>query len=164
VHRLLGGFTEWQKKTIQWIRQEYVRKVKVAPETWWTGRISVPGRAGADFGQSGHRRRIYLHHPGDQGYRSVSGRGGDRRAESKKEYMNETGIYVPICSDGGNRHDYHMTLALAMGADFLMLGRYFSRYDESPQRQLNGQRSLCQGVLGRMAPNRPGTGSATIWR
>ncbi|MBR1807605.1 MAG: IMP dehydrogenase, partial [Selenomonadaceae bacterium] len=39
---------------------------------------------------------------------------------------------IPVCSDGGIVHDYHMTLALAMGADFLMLGRYFSRFDESP--------------------------------
>ena len=39
---------------------------------------------------------------------------------------------MPICSDGGIVYDYHMTLALAMGADFLMLGRYFARFDESP--------------------------------
>jgi len=39
---------------------------------------------------------------------------------------------VPVCSDGGIVYDYHMTLALAMGADFLMLGRYFARFDESP--------------------------------
>lgn len=46
------------------------------------------------------------------------------------------GIYVPVCSDGGIVHDYHMTLALAMGADFMMLGRYFSRFDESPTNKL----------------------------
>jgi IMP dehydrogenase len=43
---------------------------------------------------------------------------------------------VPICSDGGIVHDYHMTLALAMGANFVMLGRYFARFDESPTRKL----------------------------
>ena len=46
-------------------------------------------------------------------------------------------MYIPICSDGGIVHDYHMTLALAMGADFLMLGRYFARFDESPTSKLN---------------------------
>ena len=51
---------------------------------------------------------------------------------ARDEYFRETGVYVPICSDGGIVHDYHMTLALAMGADFLMLGRYFARFDESP--------------------------------
>ena len=53
-------------------------------------------------------------------------------AAARDEYFKETGIYVPICSDGGIVHDYHMTLALAMGADFLMLGRYFARFDEGP--------------------------------
>jgi IMP dehydrogenase len=51
--------------------------------------------------------------------------------------MKKTGIYVPICSDGGLVYDYHMALALAMGADFLMLGRYFARFDESPTEKIN---------------------------
>ena len=58
-------------------------------------------------------------------------------AEARNEYYEKTGIYIPICSDGGIVHDYHMTLALAMGADFLMLGRYFARFDESPTAKLN---------------------------
>ena len=51
-------------------------------------------------------------------------------------YFEQTGIYIPICSDGGIVHDYHITLALAMGADFVMLGRYFARFDESPTNKL----------------------------
>ena len=58
-------------------------------------------------------------------------------AKARDEYFQETGIYVPICSDGGIVHDYHMTLALAMGADFVMLGRYFARFDESPTNKVN---------------------------
>ena len=42
-----------------------------------------------------------------------------------------------VCSDGGIVYDYHMTLALAMGADFMMLGRYFARFDESPTERVN---------------------------
>ena len=62
-------------------------------------------------------------------------------AAARDEYFKETGIYIPICSDGGIVHDYHMTLALAMGADFMMLGRYFARFDESPTPKImvNGQ-------------------------
>ena len=56
---------------------------------------------------------------------------------ARDEYYEETGVYVPVCSDGGIVYDYHMTLALAMGADFLMLGRYFARFDESPTRRVN---------------------------
>ena len=57
-------------------------------------------------------------------------------AKARDEYFEETGIYIPLCSDGGIVHDYHMTLALAMGADFIMLGRYFSRFDESPTNKV----------------------------
>ena len=70
-------------------------------------------------------------------------------AAARDEYFEETGIYIPICSDGGIVHDYHCTLALAMGADFLMLGRYFSRFDESPDEQGQHQRQLHEGILGR---------------
>ena len=63
--------------------------------------------------------------------------------------LNETGIYIPICSDGGIVHDYHITLALAMGADFIMLGRYFARFDESPTNKRQHQRQLYEGILGR---------------
>ena len=57
-------------------------------------------------------------------------------AKARDEYFERTGVYVPVCSDGGIVHDYHMTLALAMGADFIMLGRYFARFDESPTNKL----------------------------
>ena len=57
-------------------------------------------------------------------------------ARARDAYFEETGIYIPICSDGGIVHDYHITLALAMGADFCMLGRYFSRFDESPTNKV----------------------------
>ncbi len=56
--------------------------------------------------------------------------------KARDEYYKKTGVYVPICSDGGIVHDYHITLALAMGADFVMLGRYFARFDESPSNKL----------------------------
>jgi IMP dehydrogenase len=58
-------------------------------------------------------------------------------ATARNDYFKKTGIYVPICSDGGIVYDYHMTVALAMGADFMMLGRYFARFDESPSAKLN---------------------------
>ena len=70
-------------------------------------------------------------------------------ARARDEYYEETGVYVPICSDGGIVHDYHITLALAMGADFLMLGRYFSRFDESPTAKIRINGNYYEGILGR---------------
>ena len=52
----------------------------------------------------------------------------------RNKYYEETGVYIPVCSDGGIVYDHHITLALAMGADFVMMGRYFARFDESPTR------------------------------
>lgn len=57
-------------------------------------------------------------------------------AKARDEYYKKTGIYIPVCSDGGIVYDYHVTLALAMGADFVMLGRYFARFEESPSNKL----------------------------
>ncbi|HEY9125046.1 MAG TPA: IMP dehydrogenase, partial [Bacteroidales bacterium] len=57
-------------------------------------------------------------------------------AKARDEYFKKKGEYIPICSDGGIVQDYHMVLALAMGADFIMMGRYFARFDESPTKKL----------------------------
>ncbi len=105
-----------------------------APATWWTGRASAPGRGRLCEGR--HRRRLHLHHPGDQGHGRGQASALIEVAAARDEYFKETGVYVPICSDGGIVYDYHMTLALAMGADFMMLGRYFARFDESPTNKL----------------------------
>ena len=88
---------------------------------------------------------ILYHKPTPVSYTHLIGRGQATAvievAKARDEYFKETGIYVPICSDGGIVHDYHITLALAMGADFVMLGRYFARFDESPTNKvrINGQ-------------------------
>ena len=57
-------------------------------------------------------------------------------AQARDEYFRATGVYVPLCSDGGIVYDYHIVLALAMGADFVMMGRFFARFDEAPGRRL----------------------------
>ena len=52
--------------------------------------------------------------------------------EERDRYFTETGIYVPVCSDGGLANDTQIIIALAMGADFVMMGRYFAMTVESP--------------------------------
>ena len=127
------GYSEWQSMTIKWIRDHYGDKVKVGAGNVVDGEgFRFLADAGADFikvGIGGGSICITRETKG-------IGRGQataviDVAAERDK-YFEETGVYVPICADGGIVHDYHMTLALAMGSDFCMLGRYFSRFDESP--------------------------------
>ena len=127
------GYTEWQKRTIAWIRENYGESVKVGAGNVVDGEgFRFLAECGADFvkvGIGGGSICITREQKG-------IGRGQasaliDVCAE-RDRYYEETGIYVPVCSDGGIVHDYHVTLALAMGADFLMLGRYFARFDEAP--------------------------------
>ena len=132
------GFSEWQKITIDYIRRKYGNEVKVgAGNVVDKESFLFLAEAGADFikvGIGGGSICITREQKG-------IGRGQATAlievANARNEYFRETGIYIPICSDGGIVYDYHMTLALAMGADFLMLGRYFARFDESPTNKLN---------------------------
>ena len=132
------GYTCWQAKTIAWVREKYGDSVKIgAGNVVDRDGFNFLADAGADFikvGIGGGSICITRETKG-------IGRGQATAlidvAAARDEYFEKTGVYVPICSDGGIVHDYHMTLALAMGADFLMLGRYFAGFDESPTPKLN---------------------------
>ncbi|MCL2121833.1 MAG: IMP dehydrogenase [Clostridiales bacterium] len=127
------GYSDWQADTLTWIRKRYGDKVKVgAGNVVDREGFRFLAEAGADFvkvGIGGGSICITREQKG-------IGRGQATAlidiAEARRQYFEETGIYIPICSDGGIVLDYHMVLALAMGADFLMMGRYFARFDESP--------------------------------
>ena len=131
------GYSEWQERTIAWVREKYGDTVKIgAGNVVDKDGFMFLAKAGADFikvGIGGGSICITREQKG-------IGRGQATAlievAEARDEYCKETGIYIPVCSDGGIVHDYHMTLALAMGADFLMLGRYFARFDESPTNRV----------------------------
>ncbi len=132
------GFSEWQKLTIDWVRENYGDSVKIgAGNVVDKEGFRFLAEAGADFikvGIGGGSICITRETKG-------IGRGQATAlidvCEARDEYFKETGIYVPVCSDGGIVHDHHMTLALAMGADFIMLGRYFARFDESPTNRIS---------------------------
>ena len=136
------GFSEWQKLTIEWIRSEYGDKVKVGAGNVVDGDgFRFLAECGADFVKIGIGGGSICITRETKGIGRGQATATIEVAKARDEYFKETGIYVPICSDGGIVHDYHMTLALAMGADFVMLGRYFSRFDESPTNKvkINGQ-------------------------
>ena len=127
------GYSCWQANTIKWVRDHYGDDVKIgAGNVVDRDGFMFLAKAGADFVKVGIGGGSICITRETKGI----GRGQATAlidvAAARDEYFAETGIYVPICSDGGIVHDYHMTLALAMGADFMMLGRYFARFDESP--------------------------------
>lgn len=129
------GYSAWQAKTIAWIREHYGDSVKVgAGNVVDEEGFNFLAEAGADFikvGIGGGSICITREQKG-------IGRGQATAtldvAKARNAYFEKTGVYIPICSDGGIVHDYHITLALAFGADFVMLGRYFARFDEAPNK------------------------------
>lgn len=132
------GFTEWQKITIDWIREKYGDTVKVgAGNVVDKEGFLFLAKAGADFVKVGIGGGSICITREQKGIGRGQATALIEVAAARDEYFRETGIYVPICSDGGIVQDYHMTLALAMGADFIMLGRYFARFDESPTNKVN---------------------------
>ena len=127
------GYTCWQEKTIAWVRENYGDTVKIgAGNVVDRDGFLFLAKAGADFIKVGIGGGSICITRETKGIGRGQATALIEVAAARDEYFKETGIYVPICSDGGIVHDYHMTLALAMGADFMMLGRYFARFDESP--------------------------------
>ena len=127
------GYTCWQEKTIAWVREHYGDTVKIGAGTVVDrDGFRFLAQAGADFVKVGIGGGSICITRETKGIGRGQATALIEVAAARDEYFKETGIYVPICSDGGIVHDYHMTLALAMGADFMMLGRYFARFDESP--------------------------------
>ena len=131
------GFSEWQSRTIAWIREHYGDTVKVgAGNVVDRDGFRFLAEAGADFIKIGIGGGSICITREQKGIGRGQATAVIEVAAARDEYYKETGIYIPICSDGGIVQDYHMTLALAMGSDFIMLGRYFARFDESPTRKV----------------------------
>ena len=131
------GFSEWQKITLSWIREHYGDSVKVgAGNVVDREGFLFLAECGADFVKVGIGGGSICITRETKGIGRGQATAVIEVCKARDEYYEKTGIYVPVCSDGGIVYDHHITLALAMGADFVMLGRYFARFDESPTEKL----------------------------
>ena len=132
------GFSAWQQQTIAWIREHYGDSVKVgAGNVVDRDGFRFLADCGADFIKVGIGGGSICITRETKGIGRGQATALIEVCKARDEYFEETGIYVPVCSDGGIVHDHHITLALAMGADFVMLGRYFARFEESPSAKVN---------------------------
>ena len=132
------GFSEWQKLTIEWIREHYGDDVKLgAGNVVDAEGFRFLADSGADFVKVGIGGGSICITRETKGIGRGQATALIEVCEARDAYFKETGVYVPVCSDGGIVYDHHITLALAMGADFVMLGRYFARFDESPTNKVN---------------------------
>jgi IMP dehydrogenase len=131
------GYSEWQSDTLKWIRKNYGDSVKAGGGNV----VDAEGfrylvDAGADFVKVGIGGGSICITREQKGIGRGQATALIEVVQAREAYLKETGIYVPICSDGGIVQDYHIVLALAMGADFVMMGRFFARFDEAPGRRL----------------------------
>ncbi len=131
------GFSEWQKLTINYIRENYGDTVKVgAGNVVDKEGFLFLAESGADFVKVGIGGGSICITRETKGIGRGQATALIEVCKARDEYFERTGVYVPVCSDGGIVYDHHLTLALAMGADFVMLGRYFARFDESPTEKM----------------------------
>ena len=143
------GFTEWQKITIDFIREKYGDTVKVgAGNVVDRDGFRYLAECGADFVKVGIGGGSICITRETKGIGRGQATALIEVCRERDAYFRETGVYIPVCSDGGIVHDHHMTLALAMGADFLMLGRYFARFDEAPGGKVNVNGTLMKEYWG----------------
>lgn len=132
------GFSQWQKLTIDWIRSRYGDSVKVgAGNVVDADGFRYLAECGADFVKVGIGGGSICITRETKGIGRGQATALIEVCGERDKYFEETGIYIPVCSDGGIVYDHHITLALAMGADFVMLGRYFARFDESPTNKVS---------------------------
>jgi IMP dehydrogenase len=134
------GFSVWQERALKWCKENYPDAIIGAGNVVDAEGFKFLADCGADFIKIGIGGGSICITREQKGIGCGQASAVLAVAAERDKYFKETGVYIPLCSDGGIVHDYHMTLALAMGADFLMLGRYFSRFDESPTAKikLNG--------------------------
>jgi len=131
------GFSDWQKLVLEFVRENYGNTVKIgAGNVVCREGFRFLAENGADFVKVGIGGGAICITREAKGIGRGQATALIEVAAARDEYFQETGIYVPICSDGGIVHDYHITVALAMGADFCMQGRYFARFDESPTNRI----------------------------
>lgn len=143
------GYSAWQEKTLKWIRENYGDSVKVGAGNVVDGEgFRFLAECGADFVKVGIGGGSICITRETKGIGRGQATAVIDVVKERDKYFKETGIYIPVCSDGGIVYDYHMPLALAMGADFLMLGRYFARFDESPSNKVNVNGSFMKEYWG----------------
>ena len=132
------GFSEWQKRTLAWVRENYGDSVKIgAGNVVDAAGFRFLADCGADFIKVGIGGGSICITRETKGIGRGQATALIEVCQARDEYFKETGVYIPVCSDGGIVYDHHITLSLAMGADFVMLGRYFARFDESPSNKVS---------------------------
>lgn len=130
------GYSTYQKEGIEWIKKNYPDLIVGAGNVVNEEGFKYLIDAGADFIKVGIGGGSICITREQKGIGKGQASSIIDVAKARNEYYEKKGIYIPLCSDGGIVHDHHITIALAFGADFVMMGRYFARCIESPPKSI----------------------------
>ena len=126
------GFSSYQKNAIEWIKKTYPESIVCAGNVVNREGFQFLVDAGADV------IKIWICGGSICTTRPMKALGRGQAdavmdiAKGRDKHFAKDGRYIPLISDGGIVQDSHIILALAMGADAVMMGRYFAQTDESP--------------------------------
>ncbi len=128
------GFSEWQMEAASYIRKEFGDSIVIGGGNVVTaeGFRYLADVAKVDFIKVGIGGGSICITREQKGLGRGQASAVMEVAEARDKYFKETGVYVPICSDGGLNNDTNIIMALALGADFVMMGKYFAMTEESP--------------------------------
>lgn len=130
------GYSEFQKITLHWIQKNY-------PDIPVIGGNIISGE-GFDFLVENGARAVKVGMGGGSICITQEQKGTGRGlatavmtvAEARDAYYKKTGKYIPLIADGGIVNSKDVIIALALGADYAMMGRFFARMDESPTEKV----------------------------
>ncbi len=130
------GYSVFQARTLDWIREHYpdlpVIGGNIITEDGFDFLVEH-GARGVKIGMGSGSICITQEQKG-------TGRGLAtsiiKVAEARDRYFKKTGKYIPLIADGGIVNSKDIVIALALGADYVMMGRYFARMDESPTEKV----------------------------
>jgi IMP dehydrogenase len=130
------GYNDWQADALVWSKKHYPDTPIGGGNVVDAEAFTFLAEAGADFVKVGIGGGSICITRDQKGIGRGQASAVIEVANARDAFRERTGFHIPICSDGGLLHDYHISLALAMGADFVMMGRYFARFDQAPGRKV----------------------------
>jgi IMP dehydrogenase len=134
------GFTVFQKETLEWIKHHFETPVVagniVTPQAFemFAGLEADAVKIGMGIGSGCTTQEV-----------KATGRGQATAiieiAAARNDHYKKTNIYIPLIADGGIISPADIAVALALGADSVMMGNFFARFSESPGELLyiNGE-------------------------